>query len=207
MKSFEEGSKKIQQICELLKKDAIEPAKKEADSIVEAAKIKAQQIIDAAEEEASRIRTETKQNIEQEKNVFQSFMAQAAKQTIETLKQGIEQKFFNTELLNLITTHTADPQVIAKLINAIIEAIEKEGISTDLSVIVPKSVSAKEINAFLGENILNKIKEHSVVLGGFSGGVQVKLHNKQMIIDVSDKALVDILSTYRKGFRELFFQK
>jgi V/A-type H+/Na+-transporting ATPase subunit E len=206
MKTFEAGSKKIQQICDLLKKDAVEPAKKEAETIIEEAKGKAQQIIENAEKQAANTQKEAKATIEQERNVFQSFMAQAARQTIESLKQAIEKKFFNEELQQLITAQATDPKVIAKLIDVIIKAIEKEGTSADLSVIVPQNVSTKEINGFLGENVLNKLKEHSVILGGFSGGVQVKLHNKKMTIDISDKALIDILSSYRKGFRELFFQ-
>lgn len=206
MKTFEEGSKKIQQICELLKKDAVEPAKQEAEGIIEEAKGKAQQIIEEAEKQAENILKVTKASIEQERNVFQSFLAQAARQTIESLKQSIEKKFFNEEFQELITAQAADPKVIAKIIDVLVKAIEKEGISADLSVIVPQNVSTKEINAFLGENILSKLKEHSVVLGGFSGGVQVKLHNKKITLDISEKALIDILSSYRKGFRELFFQ-
>lgn len=206
MKSFEEGSKKIEQICELLKKDAIEPARKEAEAIIEQAKSKAQQMINEAEQQAEKLQKETKALIEQEKNVFQSFMAQAARQTIESIKQAFEKKFFNEELQQLVTTQAKDPKVIAKFIEVIVKAIEKEGITSDLSAVVPQNVSKEEINGFIGENTLKKLKEQSVVLGGFSGGVQVKLHNKKMTIDVSDKALIDILSSYRKGFRELFFQ-
>lgn len=206
MKTFEEGSKKIQQICDLLKKDAIEPAKKEAEALLDEAKIKAQQIIEEAEKQADTIHREMRIKIDQERNVFQSFMAQAAKQTIETLKQAIEQKFFNGELHQLITAQTVDPKVIARITDVIIQSIEKEGIDSDLSVIVPHAVSSKEVNAFLGEHILSKLKEQSVVLGAFSGGVQVKIHGKNMIIDISDKAIAEILGSYRKGFRELFFQ-
>jgi V/A-type H+/Na+-transporting ATPase subunit E len=207
MKSLQEGSKKIQQICELLKKDALEPAKKEAEAHITEAKAKAQKIIEDAQKHADSLLKDAKASIEQEKSVFQSFMSQAARQAIETLKQQIEQKFFNAELQKQISVQASDPKVISKLIDAIIKAIEKEGLSSDFSVIIPQAVSAKEVNAFLGENILNKLKDHTVNLGPISAGVQVKLHNKNMTIDISDAALVDILNTYRKGFRELFFQK
>lgn len=206
MKSFEEGSKKIQYICDKLKQDAIEPAKKESEAIIEEARNKAQQILEEAEREAARMHQEAKAAIEQERSVFQSFMAQTAKQTIESLKQFLEHQFFNTELQQLVNHQASDPKVIAKLIEAVIKAIEKEGISADLSVIVPQTVTSKEINTYLGENILNKLKERSVVLGHFNAGVQVKLHDKRMTIDISDKALIDILSSYRRGFRELFFK-
>ena len=41
MKSLEDSQKKIQQLCELLKKDAVDPAKKEAGAIIDEAKSKA----------------------------------------------------------------------------------------------------------------------------------------------------------------------
>lgn len=205
MKTLQEGQKKIQHICNLLKSEAIEPAKKEAEAIIDGAKAQAQEIIAESEKQAQRNIEEAKKGIEQEKNVFQSFMVQAAKQTMESLRQEIEKKFFNSELHRYIVEHTADPKTIARLTEAVIAAIEKEGISANLSVLIPKSVPPKEVNAFLAENTLNKLKEKSVAIGDFAGGVQVKLNDKQMTIDITDEALVDLLSVYRKGFRELIF--
>ena len=94
MKSLEDGQKKIQQLCELLKKDAVEPAKKEAEAIIEEARIKAQEMIEEAEQQIHKNREEARKAIDQEKNVFQSFMAQSAKQALESLRQEIERKFF-----------------------------------------------------------------------------------------------------------------
>ncbi len=207
MKTLEEGQKKIQQLCELLKKDAVEPAKKEAESIIEEARNQAQQMIYDAEQHIHKIREDARKAIEQERNVFQSFMAQAAKQTLESLRQEIEKKFFKSELHHQVSQQTSDPKVIAKLVDVVVAAIEKEGISADLSAIVSKSVSVKEVNTYLVESMVAKLREKSVVLGNFDGGIQVKLHDKQMVLDVSDDALVDLLNNYRKGFRELLFQK
>jgi V/A-type H+/Na+-transporting ATPase subunit E len=206
MKTLEEGSNKIQQICDALKKDAIEPAKKESERILEEAQAKAEQLINDAKKQAEKIHKEEKANIEQERNVFQSFMAQAAKQTLESLRQSIEHQFFNKELQHLIEKEASDPKIVAKMIEAIIKAIEKDGLSADLSALAPAGVSPKEVNMYLAENILQKLKEKSVVLGKFSGGVQIKIHDKKLTLDISDDALIDIFSKYRKGFRELFFQ-
>ena len=76
-----------------------------------------------------------------------------------------------------------------------------------MSAIIPQSVSAKEVNRFLGEGILNRLKEKSVELGEFAGGAQVKLHDKKMTIDITDKSLMELLSGYvRKDFRKLLFK-
>lgn len=206
-KTLEEGSKKIQQICDLLKNDAIEPAKKEAEAIIANAKAKAQEIISNAEKQANKIHSDTKLAIEQERNVYQSSLVQAAKQSVESLRQQFEHKFFNEQLTQLVEKHSADPKVIARLIETIIQALEKEGVAANLSVIIPKQISPKEVNSLLAENILKQIKDHSVELGNFSGGVQVKLQDKKMTLDITNDAIVELLSTYRRGFRELVFQK
>ena len=115
--------------------------------------------------------------------------------------------FLKSKLHNHVSQQTSDPKVVAKLVEVVIEAIEREGISADLSAIVCNSVSVKEVNAFLLDNMINKLREKSVVLGNFAGGIQVKLHDKQMILDISDEALVNLLNSYRKGFRDLLFHK
>jgi V/A-type H+/Na+-transporting ATPase subunit E len=207
MKTLEESSKKIKDICDKLKAEAIEPAKKEADAILESAQLKAQQIIEEAERQAKKTLADAKAAIEQERNVFQSFMAQTAKQTVESLRQQIEKRFFKDELYQLVDKQTADPKLLAKVIDVIINAIKKDGLSADFSAIISKQIPVKEVNAFLGENALSQLREKSVVLGDVQGGVQVKLHDKKLMIDLSDDALIDLLNTYRKGFRELLFQR
>ena len=45
----------------------------------------------------------------------------------------------------------------------LVKAIEKDGVSTKLSAVIPQSVSAKEVNSLLGEGILKKLKEKGVI--------------------------------------------
>ena len=77
-------------------------------------------------------------------------MAQAAKQSVESLRQEFEKRFFKSQLVQVIRQHSSDPKIIARLIEAVITAIQKDGISANLSAIIPHEVPAKEVNAFLG---------------------------------------------------------
>jgi V/A-type H+-transporting ATPase subunit E len=87
-----------------------------------------------------------------------------------------------------------------------IQAIEKDGISTDFSALIPKVASVQELNALLGKSVLERLKEGSVVVGDFAGGAKLKLHDKKMTIDISDSALKELFSRYlRKDFRKLLF--
>ncbi len=205
-KRKEQGKQKIQQICEIIKQESIEPAKKKGEAIIEEAQAKAREIIKEAEKQAEAIHQQVRSEIEQERNIFQSSLLQASKLTVESLKQEIIHKLFNQELQHYLDKTMSDPKLIAKLIEEVIKAIEKEGLSTDISVVVTKHLSAKEINGLLGEHVLKKIRDHGVVLGDFTGGAKIAMVDKKMTIDISSRALMEILAGYASSFRKVIFE-
>lgn len=206
-KTLEKGEEKIQKICDALRKETLEPAKEEASVIIAEAKVRAEQIIKDAHEQADKHFEDAKTNIEKERNVFHSSLEQAGKQALEKLKQTIESDLFSNELQKVVEENAADPKVIAKFIDCIVNAIEKEGVATELSAIIPQSISSKEVNRLLGERILKRLKEKEVLLGQFAGGAQVKLIDRKMTIDITEKSLIELLSSYvRKDFRNLLFK-
>ena len=206
MKTFKTEQEKIQEICSILRKETLEPAQEEAQKIIAHAKERAEQLINEAHRESERLLEEAQRNIEKERNVFHSSLSQASQQSLEALRQKIERKLFNQELHEQIVAHTANPQVIAQLIKAIINAIEKEGLDTEITAIVPATVSSKDINQLLGENVLKKLKDHTVQIGDFGGGAKIRLEGKRLTFEISDKEIEELLKGYvRKDFRKLFF--
>lgn len=206
-KTLDKGENKIQKICDALRKETLDPAKEEADRLVEEAKVKAEQIIKDAHIRADKQIADGKSEIERERRVFHSSLDQATRQALEELRQTIEHHFFNNELQTLILKKSADPEILSKLIEAIVKAIDKEGLSTDLSAIIPKVVPAEEVNRLIAQNLLAKLQGGGVELGEFFGGAQVKLHDKKMTIDITDRSLMELLSRYvRKDFRKFLFK-
>jgi V/A-type H+/Na+-transporting ATPase subunit E len=206
MEKKDSKNDKIKQICDSLRRETLEPAKQEAEQIVQEARGKAEQIIAEAEEQAKRLQAHARADIEQEKNVFQSSLAQAAKQSLEALRQDIETKLFNEELNDVIQQVSAKPSVVADLIKVIIQAIEKEGVEVNFDAVIPKKVSAEEVSALLGDQIMKKLEGNKVSIGHFNGGVQVKLVGKKMTIDITDSTLKELMSGYvRKDFRKMIF--
>lgn len=206
MKELEKGESQIQKICDMLRRETLEPALKEAEQIIEDANKRASELISKAEKDAVVLLERARKTREQEMRVFDSSLEQGVKLALESLRQSIESSLFNASLSNILERETADPKLIAKLIEAIVKAIERGGIGTDLTAIVPKAVSADEINRLIAEDILKKLKDKSVQIGDFSGGAKVKLHDRRMTIDVSDAALKELLADYvRKDFRKLIF--
>jgi V/A-type H+-transporting ATPase subunit E len=206
MKGLESGKDKVKKICEVLKKETIEPAQKEAKEMLEEAESRANAIIFEAHEQARIIEQEAKKEIEKERNVFQSSLNQACKQTLEYLKQEIENHLFHKELAAVITKTTQDPQVLAQLVEALIMGIQKEGLETDLSAFVSSAVSPSAINSLLGHNVLSRLKEQAVIIGPMQGGVAIKLHKDNITLDMTDIALKELVARYiRKDFRSMIF--
>ena len=206
MKGIEVGKDKVKKICDLLRKETLEPAKEEAEQIVEAARNQAQKMILDAKKEVEKMKNEASADITRQRNVFQSSLHQACKQALEGLRQEIEGKLFNQSLSKVLAGYTQDPKIVAELIEAIMKAIEKEGLDTDISVYVSSSVPPRSVNALLMQDVLKNMKEKSVLVGPITGGAQVKLHKENITIDVSDVAIKEMVSKYiRKDFHEMLF--
>jgi V/A-type H+/Na+-transporting ATPase subunit E len=207
MENLDTGKDKIKKICEVLKNETLQPAKEEAQKILEIAEQEARNIIRDAESKAEDILQAAKSKMAKERELFESSMQQAYRQGEESLRQDIENKLFNSELISWISKQTADPHLAAKLINALVAALEKEGISADFSALIPPHVPAEKVNALLLKGILEKLREKSVVVGEFIGGVQSKLHDRKLTLDLSDEALKELIGQYvRKDFRRILFQ-
>jgi V/A-type H+-transporting ATPase subunit E len=205
---METGKDKVKKICDVLRRETLEPAKQQAEEIVSQARQEAEKIVEEGRLLAQQLEYEARQEIERQKTVFQSSLSQACKQAVSALKHSIEEKLFNPELMHLISKQMRDPESLAKLVRAVIEAVEKEGLEANLSVYIPAAVPAKSINALLGEEIIEKLKEKSVLIGPLTGGVEVKLHRENITVDISDAALKEIIALYiRKDFREMFFNQ
>lgn len=208
MKLLDRGDDKVEKICEALRRETLEPAKQEAEKILTDAQAERERILVQAETEAKQLLAKGRAQLEQEDALFRSSLSQAARQGVELLKQQIEDSLFNPALARLVEGQSADAEIIAKLVNSIVKALEKDGISANVAVAIAKSVSPEEVNRLLAKDVLKHLKDHSVQIGSFAGGVEIKLQAKQMTIDISDDALKELLSGFlREGFRSLIFQK
>ena len=208
MKTLESSQNKIQKIADQLRKETLEPAHVEAKQIIDNAKEEADQILKKAQDEAAALLMKAQKNIEQEKNIFQSSLAQATRQGIEVIKQAIEKELFAPLLLQTVKSETANPQVVAELIQAMIHAIDKEGLATDLDVLVGKVNTVEEINKYLSSEILKRVKKQTVTLGEFEGGVKVKVLDQNLTLEMTDKTIYDLIVTHiHKDFRKLFFAR
>lgn len=208
MKGFESGKDKLRHICDILTKETLEPAQKEAQEMMTAARKRADGMIEEANRKINEMYEAAHREIEQKKVVFEASLSQACRQTLETLKEKIEHQFFSSAISHLITKPLQDSKTVAKLIEVIIGAIEKEGLEVNLSATISSAVPAHEVSELLGKKMLDRLKEKSVLLSSISGGAQIKIVDKNLTIDLSEEALKELVANYiRKDFRELVFSK
>ncbi len=205
---METGKDKVKKICDVLRRETLEPAQREAEEMLSNARQDAERMVEEARQAIQRMENEARQEIERQKTVFQSSLSQACKQAVESLRQSIEERLFNPGLMELIKEQMQDPNLIAQLVHAAVKAVEKEGLDANLSIYIPAAVPAKSVNALLGDAILKQLKEKTVLIGPLTGGIEVKLHKENMTVEISDAALKEIVANYiRKDFREMFFGK
>jgi V/A-type H+-transporting ATPase subunit E len=205
-KTLQKGDDKIQQICDQLRLETLDPAREEAKQIVDDASVKAEEIIAAARKEVERLHKDARNQIEQERNVFESSLEQASKMVLEKLRQSIEKQLLREELFTELENKASSPEVIAKIINALIDAIDKEGINSDLQATIPRAVSVQQLTQYLTEKTLNRLKKDNIVLNDIRGGVQLKLKDKRITLDMTEKTLQDLLVEYvGSAFRERLF--
>jgi V/A-type H+/Na+-transporting ATPase subunit E len=206
-KALDTGEEKLQKICDALRRETLEPAELRAEQIIADAERHAEKIVHDAHQEGVRLMEDLREKMEREKAVFHSSLKQSAAKSVETLKQSIEKKLFDRELSRISQEGTSDPKWIAALLKAIVDAIEKEGIETDLSAIVPKAVGAKEVAKYLAREILEKFDGETLQLGEMAGGARVRIAGKRMELEVTDEEIKELLARCaRKDFRTLIFE-
>ncbi len=100
-----------------------------------------------------------------------------------------------------------DPKLIAHLIEGFLKVLQEKGIEEDVEARIPKGMSPRSINSQLVHGFLDRLKGHTVTLGDFTGGVQLKLLDRQITIDISDQAVRELVVRFiRSDFRELVFK-
>jgi len=207
MSNLATGKDKIQEICDSIRKETLEPVKQEAREIVENAHLQAAAIVKQAKSEAEASRMAATQDIAEKQRLFQASLELSCRQGIESLKQKIEQELFNPELSEMVVKETSSPHIIVRLLESFMKSLEEKGIEEDFEAVIPKDISPRTINGLLLGKILERLKNKSVEIGDFHGGVQIRMKDRKITIDISDVALREIIAAYiRRDFRELVFQ-
>lgn len=192
---LDSANKKVQEICDILREETLSPARREAKRILEEAKWEADEIIAKAKKEATKVHEDNEKKIAEQHKIFQSALHLAGKQALSKLKQSVAQ-MFSKQWESSLKEEMKKSNVVAKLVEVLVSAIEKEGLSADFLAVVPHDVGANMIVNHISAEVFSKLKEGKITIGDFKGGAQVKLEDQKMVIDMSDEAMIELLKSY-----------
>ena len=119
---------KIKKMCDVLRHETIEPAVKEAKFIVEKAKDEAKRILSDAKSRSEELIENAQKEIKKKQDIFQITLNQAYKQTLNLLKQELEDKLFNKNIVELLSNEMKNPKLLSDIITTILKCLEKDGI-------------------------------------------------------------------------------
>ncbi len=206
MKNLETSKEKIQNICDIIKEEAIEPAHQQAHEIVENAKIQAAQIVKEAEEKAKEMVETRQKELKALESQVTASLRLAAREALATLKEKIEKKLFSPTLHELLKQELSQDNLIADLINSLIQAVEKEGMDGDLLAYIGKDASKEKVSEYLTKSAITRLKKEKIFIGGFQGGAQLSIPDNKITLDMSDEAIYDLFTKFlQKDFQKLLF--
>lgn len=207
MEALEKGKAKLGEICDILKKETLEPAQNEAKNIIDSAKNESGQIIERAHAEAKQIIDSAMAKIDQERKLFENSMDLASKQTFDELRQRVEEHLFGLEVSKLSHEMIQSNELIAKLIATIMGAIEKEGLKTNLSLALSSSIKPEDVSKHLANEMAEKLKSGEIKVESIAGGAVVKVADDNLKIEVSEQSIKELMGSFlRESFRNILFK-
>ena len=205
MKKQDSGQDQLQRICDLLRRDTLEPALAEARRIESEAQQHAQRVLEEAHRRASERESQLREHLKQEQEHFQQNVKGAMRQAIELLRQEVEEKLFKPTLDELLSAPSRSSQWVAQMLTAMVKAVEREGIQTRFEAVLGQDVDQSEVEALL-KAPLKGILSEAMTVGHFQGGIQLRLTDAHLTLDISDVALKELFGRFlRKDFRDLLF--
>ncbi len=206
MATLETAQEKIDHICELLRGKALEPAREEASHLIEKASEEAARVIKEASDQAERLEKEAMRRIAQEKEAATVALQEAAKQSLLALREAIEKQLFAQTLHEMVVKGANGVDIVAEILRSLMKAVDREGTEARFDAVVSKSVSLEALQQALGEQILARLQNKAVEVGSIAAGALLKIRDKRITLDISDKAIEELLAQHlRRDFRIKLF--
>ena len=185
----------LQELIEQIRKDGVEAAEAQAESILIAAKAEAERIISEAQAQAGKLVADAKTENEKTVKSGEDAIRQAGRNLLISFRESVTRELGAIVGDNVNAVYSSD--AFMKLIVSAIEGWTGKSEAEDISVILNTSDLEKLETALLGEL---KAK----MLGGvtlkandnFDGGFRIAVNNGAVYYDYSAEAVTNMLSNY-----------
>ena len=203
--ALESGTEKVKEICKIIKEETLQPAKDEAQQIVNEAHAEADLIIKKASEDADDILKSLKKELEKTQNVSNASIELAIKQGVAKLKQ-LSTSLFTDELQKMAFETMTKDDVMVKVVDSLVNAIQKDGTDINVRLVLAKNTDKDDFIKKLAVRVREKLEKEPIAFGDQAAGVVVKVIDKKIAFEITDKAIVQLLSTHlSEELREKLF--
>lgn len=206
MKGQPSSHEKIQQLCQVLERDALEPAREKAAAIVEEARKEAAAIVQQAHEEATRVAHAAQEAAKQERATLEGALGQAARQALTRLRGAIEEELLRKGVASMLKESLQEEKVMTGALKMLFASLAKEGYEGDVQLLLHESLDADKLLEEMEGEASAKLKSELELVKMAKGGVILRLIDQHLAIDCSDEALQELFCTYlRPHFRQKYF--
>lgn len=206
MSSLPSSHDKLQQLCEVLQGQALEPARLEAQKIVEEARLEAARLLEEAKFHSDNMLQKARDEVSREKEVAEASLKQAAQQAVARLRQEIESHLVSEEILKMTRQALSDSSTVSNVLKKYLDMLREKGWDKDLTVEISSTSEFKELAHSIIAQCAGRLKEGCVLPVLSEGGLRIRLHDRKVILDASESAVTELLSQFlRKELRTRLF--
>lgn len=185
----------LQELIDQIKKDGVETAEAQAESILNSAKAEAEEIVARAQAQADKILLDAKNENDRIVKSGEEAIRQAGRNLLISFRDSVSSELSAIVRENVSDVYSSD--ALSKIIVSAVESWAAKPDADDLSVILNSNeLEALEKNA-LAE--LNAKMRKGVTLkasDSFDGGFRIAEKDGQVYYDYSTEAVVEMLSNY-----------
>ncbi len=185
----------LQELIDQIKKDGVEAAEAEAESILESAKSEAEKIIADAQAQADKILLNAKNENNRMVKSSEDAIRQAGRNLLISFRESVARELKAIVGENVAAVYSSD--AFAQLITDAVKSWASKPDADDISVIL----NSRDLKS-LEEILLAALKDRmlkGVTLkanDNFDGGFRIAVNNGAAYYDYSAEAVVDMLSDY-----------
>ena len=185
----------LQELIDRIKKDGVEAAETEAETILKEAKEKADKIIFDAQTQADKILLNTKNESERMIRSGEDAIRQAGRNLLISFRESVTREL--NAIVGKEVTAVYSSDMFAQLVVNVVECWANKPDAEDIAVIL----NSEDLKS-LEETLLAGLKDRmlkGVTLkanDNFDGGFRIAVNNGSAYYDYSAEAVVDMLSNY-----------
>lgn len=193
MSNLDTSNDKVQAICDLLRRETLEPAITEAEEIIARAKNEAKIITQNAKNESDTLIAAAQQEISRETDTFKKSLERISETIIADLKDKITLQIVNKGIGSLLAAHINEKATVTSLVSAVVDAISDNGIYSDMTLYISK-VFEDDVLILDALHAMNKGERELNIEFLDVNGVKIHLSEQDVTIDITDKSLLESVS-------------